>query len=283
MARTINEIIAERETAKARLTELYDVINDEVNADANLSGLTSTSKTAEFKLWIYIESAMAYIQEVLWGEAKAEIQAIADAAIPGTEKWFQKELLKFQYGDALVFDNTTAKYSYAVINEVNKIIKRCSLQSSGGLTTIKVAKEDGSGNPIALLLAELNAFKSYVEQIKWAGSNTVVVSLASDKLNCPVTIYYNGTINLNDLKPLVEAAFTNYLKSLPFNGEYSITKHQDALQAVANVNDVVMGVVQAKADAATYSNVNRVYYPASGYIEKDPAITFATMITYVAQ
>jgi hypothetical protein len=283
MSRTISEILEQADAAQERLGEIYEVITDEVNADANLSGLTSVSKTAEFKLWKYIFSALAYIQEAIWGEAKAEIQAIADAAIPGTERWFQKELLKFQYGDALVFDNTTATYSYAVINEVNKIIKRCALQSGGGQTTIKVAKEDGSGNPIALILAELDAFKAYVEQIKWAGANTQVISLNSDKLNSPITIYYNGTIVLTALQALVEAAHVNYLKNLPFNGEYSISKHQDAIQAVANVYDVVMGAVEAKPDGGTYENVIRVYYPVSGYIEKDPAITYATMFTYVAQ
>jgi len=281
-SRTINDVLTEGNAAQARLGELYTQVTNEVNADANLAGLTSTSKTAEYNLWKYIWSALAYIQEQLWGEAQAEIQALVDAGIPGTEKWLQKEVLKFQYGDALSFDAVTAKYFYAVITPANQIVKRCAIISSAGLSTIKVAKET-AGIPVALTAPELTSLNSFVNQIKWAGSNVMVVSRNSDKLNAPFTIYYNGTIKLADIQPLVEAAFTAYLASLPFNAEYNITRHIDTIQAVAGVNDVVPGVIQAKADLATYGTVTRVYYPSSGYIEKDGTISFATMLTYIAQ
>lgn len=98
-----------------------------------------------------------------------------------------------------------------------------------------------------------------------------------------MTIYYNGTVALDVLKPLVEAAFLEYLQNLPFNAEYKISAHQDAIQSVANINDVVMGTIQAKADGGTYGTVSRVYYPVSGYIDKDSSIDFDTMLTYVPQ
>lgn len=284
MSRTINEILTEANTAQQRLGELYTVITDEVDADADLTDLTSVSKTAEFNLWKYVWSAMAFIQEQLWGERKVEIQTIVDQQIPGTDRWLQKELLKFQYGDSLVFDNATAKYSYAVIDVTKQIIKRCAVTSAAGVTQIKVAKEDGSGNPVALLSAELTAFTAYVRQIQWAGANIGNPTTAnSDKLNAPMTVYYDGTIKIEDIKPLIQAAFNNYLKTLPFNGEYQITSHQDAVQAVAGVNDVVIGTVQAKADGGGYANVDRVHLPIAGYIERDTTIDFDTMITYVAQ
>lgn len=283
MARTINEIIAQQNTAQTRIKELYEVITEEVNDDAVLDDLDSTSKTAEFNLWKYIWACMAWIQEALWGESKAEIQAIADAAIPGTEKWFQKECLKFQYGDSLSWNNDKATYFYAVIDEDKKIIKRCAVRSNGGLTQVKVAKEDG-GVPVPLTGPELTAFISYVRQIQWAGANIAVpVSLNSDKINAPFTVYYNGTIQLDELKPLIQAAFNDYLKNLPFNGEYMITAHQDALQKVANVNDVRPGSIQAKPHGGSYLDVIRIYNPTAGYIERDSAIDFDVMITYVAQ
>lgn len=284
MSRTINEILTEANTAQQRLGELYTVITDEVAADTDLSGLTSSSKTAEFNLWKYVWSAMAYIQEQIWGERKAEIQTLVDENIPGTDRWLQKELLKFQYGDSLTFDNATAKYSYAVPDPAKQIIKRCAVTSAAGVTQIKVAKEDVSGNPVALLSAELTSFTTYVRQIQWAGANIGNPSTAnSDKLDAPMTVYYDGTIKIDDIKPLVQAAFNDYLKTLPFNGEYQITAHQDAVQAVAGVKDVVVGVVQAKADGGGYTNVNRIYLPIAGYIERDITIDFDTMITYVAQ
>lgn len=284
MSRTINEILTEANTAQQRLSELYTVITNEVSADADLSGLTSVSKTSEFNLWKYVWSAMAFIQEQIWGERKTEIETLVNQQIPGTDRWLQKELLKFQYGDSLSFDNATAKYSYAVLDPAKQIIKRCAVTSINGVTQIKVAKEDGSGNPVALVSAELTAFTSYVRQIQWAGANIGNPTTAnSDKLDAPMTVYYDGTIKIDDIKPLVQAAFNDYLKALPFNGEYQITAHQDAVQAVAGVNDVVMGTVQAKADGGGYATVNRVYLPVAGYIERDTTINFDTMITYVAQ
>ncbi len=285
MARTtINEILTEANEAQERVGEIYTLITAEVNADADLSTINSTSKTAEFNLWKFVFSAMSYIQEQIWGEAKAEIQQIVDDGIPGTDRWFQKELLKFQYGDTLTFNNTTAKYSYALIDLTKQIIKRCAVVSNGGLTQIKVATEDGSGNPIALTAPQLTAFASFMRQIQWTGANIGnPISFSSDKLNAPMTVYYNGTVNLDDLKPLVQAAYNLYLTNLLFNGEYKVTAHQDKVQAVANVNDVVMGVVQAKPNAGVYANVNRIYIPVSGYVERDGAIDFDVMITYVAQ
>lgn len=282
MARTINEILAEGNAAQNELNSLYTQITNEVNADANLAGLTSTSKTAEFNLWKYVWAAQAYIQEAIWGEAQAEMQAVADAAIPGTAKWLQKEILKFQYGDTLLFDTVTAKYYYATITPANQIVARCSVVSSGGLTTIKVAKLV-SGSPVALSGPELVSLKSYVNQIQWAGSNLIVATFDSDLLNAPFTIYYNGVSTLSAIQALVQAAYDSYLANLPFNGEYNITRHIDAIQAVANVNDVVPGTIQAKPNTGGYTTIVRIYSPVSGYIKRDPAIPFSTLLTYVAQ
>lgn len=284
MSRTINEILTEANAAQQRLGELYTVITNEVEADADLSDLTSVSKSSEFNLWKYVWSALAFIQEQIWGESKAEIQAIVDLQIPGTEKWLQKELLKFQYGDSLTFDSATAKYSYAVIDTTKQIIKRCAVTSTNGVTQIKVATEDGSGNAIALTGPQLTAFTTYVRQIQWAGANVANPTTAnSDKLDAPMTVYYDGTLKLDDIKALVQASFNSYLKVLPFNGQYQITAHQDAVQAVPGVVDVVPGAIQAKSDGGVYAAVNRVYLPISGYIERDTTIDFDTMITYVAQ
>lgn len=284
MARTINEIIEQADEAQARVGELYTVVENEVAADADLSDLNSVSKTAEFRIWKYVWAALAFIQETLWDEKAAEIQGVVDQQIPGTDRWFQKELMKFQFGDSLSFNTTTAKYFYATIDAAKQIIKRCAVISTGGVTLVKVAKEDGSGNPIALSAGELSAFTSYVRQIQWAGANiSNPTTAASDKLNAPMTVYYNGTIALEDIKTAVEAAFNSYLQALPFNGEFSISALKDKILHLANINDVVMGTVQAKADEGSYANVDRVYTPVAGYMEKDPTINFDTMITYVAQ
>jgi hypothetical protein len=279
---TVNDILTDFRTFKTRVEEYYALINGQVDADANLSGLTSTSKTAEYNLWMWVFAAMSVIMDGLWEERKSEIQAIADSAIPGTERWLQKEILKFQYGDTLNFDDDTAKYSYDEIDTDAQIVKRCAIQSTGSVSSVKVAKES-AGSPVPLLMDELTALRSYVNQIKWAGMQLTVNSLNSDKINAPLTIYYNGIVPVADMKVLVQEAFTNYLANLPFNGQFTITKLIDAIQLVPNVNDVVAGAIQAKPNSGTYSPVARIYIPISGYIEKDGAISFDTMFTYIAE
>lgn len=281
---TVNDILIEFKSLKTKVNEYYNLIQNEVNNDATLDGLSSVSKTSEFNLWMWMFAAMSVIMDGLWTERKQEINDKVDSGIPGTDRWFQKELLKFQYGDTLSFDSDTAKYFYTVVDATKQIIKRCAVISSSGVTALKVAKEDVSGNPIALAGAELTAFTSYVRQIQWAGANILDPTTAnSDKLDAPFTVFYNGTVKLADIKALVQAAFLNYLKQLPFNAEYKTTSHQDFIQKVADVNDVVPGVVRAKADGGGYANVVRVYTPISGYIERDTTINFDTMITYTAQ
>jgi len=281
---TANDILTEFQTFKSRIDEYYALIYNEVNNDANLDGLTSTSKTSEFNLWMWLFAAMTVIADDLWETRQAEIAAKVDSGIAGTDRWFQKELMKFQYGDALSWDEVTGKYYYAVIDAVKQIIKRCAVVSSGGITTVKVAKLSGT-TPVALTSGELSAFNTYLRQIQWSGANILdAISLASDKLNAPMTVYYNGQIPLADIKAIVEPAFSAYLASLPFNGEYSINKHGDYIEnSSSNIYEVTMGTVQSKPDGGAYANVTRVFIPVSGAIEKDPAIAFTTMITYVAQ
>lgn len=92
---TINDILTQFTSLKNRIDEYYALIETEVNDDAALDDLDSVSKTAEFNLWMWMYAAMSVIMDALWTERKAEIQAIVDVAIPGTDPWIQREFLKF--------------------------------------------------------------------------------------------------------------------------------------------------------------------------------------------
>lgn len=281
----VTDILTQFQSFKDSISAYYTLIYNEVQADANLDGLTSSSKTSEFNLWMWMFAGMSVIMDGIWEERQQIIFDKVDSGIAGTDRWLQRELLTFQYGDSLSWDDTIGKYYYAIIDATKQIIKRCAVVSAGGVTNIKVAKLDGGGNPVALSGPELSAFTSFVRQVQWAGGNILdPISLASDKLNAPMTVYYNGTRTLADMQVIVEAGFNGYLSSLPFNGEYSVNKHGDFVENQSvDIYEVNMGGVQAKPNGGGYSSVPRVYGPASGYIEKDPAIAFGTMITYVAQ
>lgn len=279
---TLKEHIALAQESKTEVKEIYTLINDEVNNDADLSGATSASKTAVYKLWMYVFAFLSWLQERLFNEAKMELQAIVDEGENGTDRWLAKEVVKFQYGDSLVFDTATAVYSYAVIDETKQIIKRKAIISQNGLTLVKVAKEDGGGNPLPLAGSELTAFESYLNAIQWAGTNIKAVSIASDKLWIPATIYFDALLTQSVVAANVEAAILGYLANLPFNAEFSLTKLVDAIQLATGVVDVVLGDVQARPDTSTFSSVSRVYYPNSGYFEIDISHQLSSTLNYSA-
>jgi hypothetical protein len=280
---TVNDILSRFQELKTRFNEFYTAITGEVNADANLDGLTSSSKTADYNKWMFVFSAMSMVMDGLWEDRQTVITTKLDNGIPGTDRWLQLELFKFQYGDALSWDSTNGKYYYAVPDETKQIIKRCAVISSGGITSIKVAKLDNGGNPVPLTSDELSAFVTFVKQIQWAGSGVLPpVSFESDKLDAPMTVYYNGTRSLADIKDIVEAAWTQYVDNLPFNAEYSVNKHGDFVEAASiDIREVEMGDVRARADIGSFSDVTRVYTPVSGYMVRDSSIDFDDMITYM--
>jgi hypothetical protein len=280
---TVNDILTQFQTLKAKINVYYTLIYNEVNSDADLSGLTSTSKTSEFNLWMWMFAAMSAIMDGVWADRQQQISDKVALGIPGTDRWLQIELFKFQYGDSLLWDDVTGRYHYAVIDPAKQIIKRCAIISSGGITAIKVAKISGS-NLVALTNDELTAFRSFMRQIQWAGAKIAQpTSFNSDKLNAPMTVYYDGTKKRDDIKAIVEPAWREYLSLLPFNAEYSVNKHGDFVEGKStDIKEVNMGAVQVRADAGSFINVNRIFTPASGYLERDPAISFNDMITYIA-
>jgi hypothetical protein len=86
MARTIQEI-------------QYEIILA-VQSEPSLSGLTSVSAVAIWKLWTRVVAASLETEEQLNDLFRAELEQIARDAVPGTAEWLQKRVLEFQY-DAL--------------------------------------------------------------------------------------------------------------------------------------------------------------------------------------
>lgn len=286
---TVNDILSAFQDFRDRIAEYYTAIHNEVTGDVLLADLND-GKTEDHMIWMHTAAGVAVIMDGVWADRQAQIEEKINNFLPLPDRWLHSECLKFQYGDSLAWDDTLKKYYYPVIDATKQIIKYCAVVRSGGTSFIKVAK-DAAGTPVALTGPELTAFVAYVRQIQWAGSSIATpTSGSSDKLNAPMTVYYNGTKPLADIKTVVQAAFNNYLKgvhtdnagAIEFNGQYSINKHADYIEwASTDIQEVNPGVVQAKPHGGVYANVNRVYTPVAGYMERDNTIDFDVMITYV--
>lgn len=171
------------------VSEIKQVIIDEKNAQPELTALNSPSQTAIWNLWAYIIAVFTWFHERLWDAFKQEVEERIAQSKPGTPQWYHSKFLEYQYGYTLQIDNYQA--SYAVVDENARIIKRAAIvEQTNGIVLIKVAKEN-AGAPVPLSVPELTAFAAYIDDIKYAGTITNIISLPSDKLRCYVTVYYN--------------------------------------------------------------------------------------------
>jgi hypothetical protein len=269
MARTPQEIFLTMESAK--------------NADPKLQGLTSTSQTALWRLMLWLVAVVQSHLEDLYDAFKMEVLQIAATAQVANLAWYQSEILKLQLGDSLIFLNK--RYQYATIDEAKKIVKRCVvIEDSNGRLTVKVAKLNGV-NLLPLSISEQQALVSYIKKIRVAGTRFVLISTNGDILKLTLSVYFDPIILQTTVQENVELAINNYIKNLPFNGEFLITHLVDNIQKVEGVKDVVIGNIASKYVASeTYQNIVRSNVPIGGYYRISDAQneTLSDTITYIS-
>lgn len=263
------------------IQQIYDEVIAAKNADSNLSGLSSSSQTAIFKLWAFVTATVIHIHEKLWDQFREEMIEIRNSAKAGTLAWYQGKMLEFQYGYQL--DVVNNQPVYAVTDEQAQIIKRCSVnESSTGLVQIKVAKEDNSGNPLPLSTAEAQAARGYLDQVKFAGVHTDLISLSADKLRIYSIIYFDSQVSASEVSTAVKAAINTYLSNLPFNGEIAVSSiHSAILSAHTGISRIDLTRVDASSGAG-FDLVNSNYIPLSGYaiIDDDPTGDLDATLTF---
>jgi hypothetical protein len=262
------------------IDQIYSSIEAEKNANADLASLSSASRTAIYKLTMYVVAVSIWALENLQDLFKKEVQDIITNGLIGNERWLAAEARKYQFGDTLQIDDTTGVYGYATVDETKQIVKRVAVQTSGGVTKVKAAKE-ASGAVVQLTELELSGFRAYMNQIQLAGTNITVSSLPADLMKLPITVYYDALRKLDEVKAETEAAVNTYIANLDFNGTFFLSRLQDAVQAVPSTVDVVLGTVEARPDASTYTAVTRTYRALAGYVKVDPDYPLSSTITYV--
>ncbi len=285
MARQIKVIydalIAEK-INQPTLTTLQPAIDDQQTL---LSDLATPSKVAVWRLWMWLVATAIFTHETLWDLFKAEVEEIAANAIPGTVRWYQDQALKYQHGDPLLYiDN---KFQYAVIDPSKQIIKRAAVVELGSQVRIKVAKLNGF-TITPLSTPELSAFDAYINQIKFAGTNTATLSRLPDLLKVAYKVYYDpllltatGELISNPGKFPVEEAITGHIANLPFNGNLVLTQLTDAIQKAVGVVNPILQSAEATYGAVPYAPIVETYNPDAGHMIVDPLNPLSGSITYI--
>ncbi|MDO5609075.1 MAG: nucleotidyltransferase [Capnocytophaga sp.] len=265
-------------------------------AEPALAELNSTSKTAVWRLWTYITAVAIWSLEKLMDIHTADVDYKLSQLKPHTARWYRNKALAFQYGFDLLEDsdrfNNAGKSSEEIEN--SKIIKYSAVTEDENQTRliIKIAGEkDGK---LAQLAPEVEtAFRAYMAEIKDAGVPITVINYLPDELKLHIRIVRDalvldaGGMDILTAKRPVDEAIQQFMKELPFDGELSLQKLTDKIQAVPGVRDVSLDLAQSRwidGTAGSYGNWQSVdisTVPVSGYFAVDFEGENKSEVTYI--
>jgi len=286
MARTIDQIFGEMVVQK--------------ESTPALDGLTSTSKTAVWRLILYICAVGISIVENLFDLHTELIDQAANEAISGNLAWYAGQTLLYQHGDTLVFNSETGSFGYATYDPDLQVVKlsACTDDLSGAVY-LKAAKINTTTNEAEpLSTEELNGLTGYWNQKKFAGTILGVFSDDPDKLQLALRVIYDATVLtatgelISDIsiKPVEDAVY-NYLIEFGINnfaGNFQLMKLVDAIQLASGVLNVVITTATARKydDSVVIdilSETDQYYETLAGYIVIDPSYPLENYITYVTE
>lgn len=277
MARELEEIqesILEHKNASDSLSPLEVLTTNEQNT---LSGLTSTSKVALWRLWVYIISLAHFTMETLFDTFEIYILSLIDLNQIHTSIWYRERVLEYQHG--FPFEQSTGNYDNtgadtAVVNQ-SLIISSASVEELAGRLKIKVAKT--TGNVLAPLSDdELLGLSVYLEKVKDAGNRLLIISRDPDEMQLNLDICFDPLVLDGDGKRLdgtnddpIGEAINGYLSDLEFNGELIIRNLEDRLEAVEGVVIADTKSSSARFGTNIFEEIDKTYISDAGYMILD--------------
>lgn len=196
MARTIAEIQNE-------------ILNEKDNQSA-LKGLTSSSKTSIWRLWVNIVATAIWVHEKI-------VEKNALVSRPHTLNWYREQALNYIHGAELEWKEGSYQFDttgFIDDKEIEKakIIKYCAVsevdletvlkpnkdvdeifsdyfRNKVGVVFIKVATENNGKISRIDVPDQLAGFKEYIARIKDAGNQVHIISSPGDILELNLTVY----------------------------------------------------------------------------------------------
>tara|TARA_R110001632_G_scaffold5594_6_gene22701 strand:- start:2220 stop:3089 length:870 start_codon:yes stop_codon:yes gene_type:complete len=224
------------------ITDIQNEIITAIQADATLSGLTSTSAVAIWRLVTRVIAASLETEEQINDVFKLELEKIAREAVPGTAEWLQKRVLEFQYSatSPQITQVVDGRVTYPVLNTALRVVTAAAVkEQANGRVLVKAAKDDGSGNLTPLIAAEKVALEAYLSRIGFVGIPIDVTSQQPDRVRLTgFKIYYLRQYTLASIKAAVNLTVATYLKEISttnFDGIIVRSELIDRLQLVTGV------------------------------------------------
>lgn len=234
---TIKEAYVNDSTVRERYSITGDVSFDQVFAPVSIESII-----------FYIVSVAIYAVEFLFAQHIVEVEAREDQMRVGNIAWWINVCKMWQFGDDLVYNDTTNVYEYAEINETNEIIKYSTVREGNAGLQLLVCMADDDGLPSKMPEepgTERDAFDAYIRKVKIAGLPLSWGSYNADQVKVILTVQRDalvmnaaGELIADSTKPVLEK-LQNYIAGLAFgDGVINKTKLIDAVQAADGVLDV---------------------------------------------
>jgi hypothetical protein len=256
------------------ITEIHEALIAEKNARAELAGLTSASRTAIWRMWLYIVAVAMYTHEMLWDAHKAEVLDIISRMKPHTLKWYAEKARAYQHGYNLMPDSDQYDNSSLTEEQIadSQVVDYAAVVNVNNGLRIKVATDNGTDLE-PLTNDQMDGFVEYMSRIKDAGVKLTITTGVADNLKLSLELYYNPLV-LNDqgqrldgtAATPVQDAIKRYLKELPFNGLFVLAYLVDKLQQVDGVVVPHMVSASARYGILPYVGFSVEYQPDSGYL-----------------
>lgn len=280
------------------ITEIQQEIIRSKEAEPALAELNSTSKTAIWRLWAYITAVAIWSLEKLMDIHTADVDYKLSQLKPHTARWYRNKALAFQYGFDLKEESDAFNNGSATVEQIeaSKVVKYSAVTEDENQTRLIIKIAGENNGKLAQLAPEAEtAFRAYIAEIKDAGVPITVINYLPDELKLHIRIVRDalvldaGGMDILTAKRPVEEAIQQFMKELPFNGELSLQKLIDKIQAVSGVNDLSLDLAQSRwidGSAGRYGNWQSIdisTVPVSGYfaVNLDEDNETKSTITYV--
>lgn len=258
------------------IQEIQDGMIATIQSDSTLQNLSSTSSTALWRLITrVVATAIAAFENIL-DIFKSEINESIATLKPHGLRWYRQKALDFQLGydlpeDATEYDNTGLDE-----DEVGdaQVVEYAAVTDLNGTLIVKVNQEVGAA-PSPLSSAAYDAFEEYINEVKDAGVEIIVLSTDADSVKITVDVYYDPQIlnssgqrvDGSDNTP-IQNAITEYLKEIPYDGKFVKSHLVDHLQQQEGVFvPAVRQVLAARYGNTSFTNVDVTYSPYSGFLK----------------
>lgn len=249
------------------IKEIQEQIINELNSGTRIK--LSASKVAEWRLWTFVMASAIYTFEVLLSVFKKEIDAVADRIIPGTPRWYADQCKRFQFGHKLVFDPQTAKMYYVDDDPESRIVTTVAIVEKPKQLFLKVAKTLQE-EIVPLSSEELYDFKGYVNQIKFAGIETSVISTTADLIRYNLTVYYTPSTPSAVIKENITQALDTFRGKQGFDSRFY---RQRLIDAVLSVEDIVtaefISISRKSTSMGDFKEVGITSILEAGYFDYD--------------